>query len=486
MGMKYRCPIMSRVPSIPYKKLVFTFISLLMAFSATAASADILLFDLNVSELEVQGAKAAAAARGENLIVYPDLPDSNRKQIEQYSSREVQVHDRLYEITLEVVKPGLSNSQIVDLYTEESKLSGEEESIRAARAPFIQGYTFDYEDLDKLFAKLAQDKVQLSSVIVSAHAGPGIFQGLVATFSTNQLNHSLQQYVSASHDSIHSLLLWGCYTATLNDLQFWKAAVPSADLIFGFGVIAPSGIRPASGLLLEDVLRKESVLATAPDISMLSKEFEDLQDVKLTSAAAAIKDTYFEVGSNPVPLNTQPSCAKLLAAYTKDQPIYEKYSLAQDDDYENPPADPHHSDLRDYYSAIQEGTGCSLLQSNPSAFSEMPSENNILALIFFDNVRKNFAAYFHDQIAAENDVLAKAGVAADSRFLDFSSDTLTRKTVINQLMVLNVTGPLDDAGQNLASQESNLLIDLNCVPFSWETDEPTPGIKPQDPNCASQ
>jgi hypothetical protein len=481
--MPYRSSIMR---SLYNQKLVFALSSLFMAFSATAASADILLFDLNISELEVQGAKAAAAARGENLIVFPDMPESNRKQIEQYSSREVQTHDRLYEISQEINKPGLSNEKLQSLLTEDSKLSEEEENIRAARAPFIQGYTFDYEDLDKLFAKLAQEKVKLSSVIVSAHAGPGMFQGLVATFSTNQLNHSLQKYITTSGDSIHALLLWGCYTGTLSDLQFWKAAVPTADVIFGFGVIAPSGIRPASGLLLEDVLRKEDALAASPDVSTLSKEFLDLQDVKLTSAAAAINDTYLEVGANPVPLKTQPSCAKLLAAYTKDQSIYEKYSRAQEAGYENPPADTHHSELRDYYSAIQESTGCALVQSNPAAFSEMPSESSILALIFFDNVRKNFGAYFHDELATENEILTKAGAPEDSRFLDFASDTMTRKTILNQLTLLYSTGSLDDAGQNLAAQESSLLIDLNCVPFSWETDEPTPGIKPQTPSCALQ
>jgi hypothetical protein len=460
--------------------------ALLVTLSATGASADILLFDLNISELELQGAKVAATARGEKLIVFPDMPESNRKQIQQYSSREVQVHDRLYEISLELNKSNLTDAQSQALINEDEKLSTEEENIRRAREPFIQGYTFDYEGLDKVFADLAKNKVQLSSVIVSAHAGPGIFQGLVATFSTNQFNQAMQKYITASSPSIRSLLLWGCYTATLSDLQFWKAALPSADMIFGFGVIAPSGIRPASGLLLEDVLRKETVLASIQDVPTLNKEFESLQDVRLTSAAATIGDTYFEVGAKPVPLNTQPSCANLLAAYTKYQPVFEKYSMATEAGYENPPADTHHSNLRDYYSAIQEGTGCSMVQSNPSAFSAMPSESTILALIFFENVRKNFAAYYADEIAAANEALRKSGVSENAVFPKFASDELTRKTISQQVVALYESGDLDAGSKYIADQENSLLVNLNCVPFSWETDEPTPGVKPQAPNCASQ
>jgi len=460
--------------------------ALLVTLSATAASADILLFDLNISELELQGAKAAATARGENLIVFPDMPESNRKQIQQYSSREVQVHDRLYEISLELNKSGLTDAQSQALIEEDGKLSVEEENIRQAREPFIQGYTFDYEGLDKVFADLAKNKVQLSSVIVSAHAGPGIFQGLVATFSSNQLNQAIQKYSAENGTSIHSLLLWGCYTATLNDLQFWKAAIPSADLIFGFGVIAPSGIRPASGLLLEDVLRKEAMLASIQDLPTLNKEFDDLQDVRLTSAAAAIGDTYFEVGAKPVPLNSEPSCANLLAAYSKYQSVFEKYSTATETGYENPPVDTHHSNLRDYYSAIQEGTGCSMVQSNPSAFSGMPSENSILALIFFENVRKNFGAYYADEIAAANEALRKSGVPENAVFPKFASDELTRKTISLQVVALYDSSNLDGVSKTIADQENSLLINLNCVPFSWETDEPTPGVKPQAPNCAPQ
>jgi hypothetical protein len=470
----------------PFFSLLALLTTLLATLSATAASADILLFDLNISELELQGAKAAATARGENLIVYPDMPESNRKQIQQYSSREVQVHDRLYEISLELNKTGVTGDQVQALIIEDQKLSAEEESIRQAREPFIQGYTFDYEGLDKVFTDLAKNKVQLSSVIVSAHAGPGMFQGLVATFSTNQLNQAMQEYAATNTASIHSLLLWGCYTATLNDLQFWKAALPSSDLIFGFGVIAPSGIRPASGLLLEDVLRKEAMLASTQDVPTLSKEFESLQDVLLTSAAATIGDTYFEVGAKPVPLNTQPSCANLLAAYTKYQPVFEKYSTATEAGYENPPADTHHSNLRDYYSAIQEGTGCSLVQSNPSAFSGMPSESTILALIFFENVRKNFAAYYADEIAAANEALRKSGVPENAVFPKFASDELTRKTISLQLVALYNSGDLDAVSKTIADQESSLLVGLSCVPFSWETDEPTPGVKPQAPTCAPQ
>ena len=201
-------------------------ISLFLSFTAKA---DILFLDLNNSAQEVESAKRAARARGENVIVIP-----------------------------------------------------------SSQSPVRQSAGGKKINMDSIKAELRQYDQQgakISSVVVSGHDGNGQFTGEFGTVSSDILEDAFAT-VPNMMQNVRSVLLWGCYTTTLGSLEgHWKSVFPNVAVFAGFDGRAPNNTRPANFSYLEGFLKQDRRLAAETDRRKLLDVAKQIDGFNITQSA---------------------------------------------------------------------------------------------------------------------------------------------------------------------------------------------------------
>ncbi|QLY25314.1 hypothetical protein [Bdellovibrio sp. KM01] len=433
----------------------------ILSFSAQA-HADILFLDLNGNPKEIEAAKAAAAKRGEKVIVIPEVT-------KEMMAKQVKFKELTQKANEQFLKKGCS---VGTAKTEAcATVSKNLNDAMAKENQFRQENELNANTLEKSIAELQKKGVQLSSMVVSGHDGNGHFAGRFGDLTDKDLSDAFTKNPPMG-DSIRSLALWGCYTANISSLSlYWKKSFPKVEVVVGFDRQGPLGNSPANWALLKDFLSKEKDLVQIKDENELQKALKGLDGVRITDAAICVGGKFSSKKLAMDLANVQSMCE---SAYLKDAKIYTCY-LNAEEGCANPPANTSDSDLRRFYEKLQDYAHCKEVLP-PEQQVGVPSPDTMIRLIHYADIKKNFVQNFSREIADYNKLLDKVGAPGELHWGDIQK--MTRAEVLAKLNAtakyLNDKTDEDSALKpefmalknflNLGIQP--VLGDLN-VPFTW-------------------
>ncbi len=399
-----------------------SFALLVLAIFSSAAHADILFVDLNGSDTEIRAATAAAKARGERLVVVPPV------ELRQYA------HDHIPSAVPELAAAAV--------------------------------------------AELEQQGRPLTSVVVSGHSNGKMFFGWSGTIELSDF-HQLAEAHPFMRESLRSVLLWSCYSGTIGNFAVWKKEFPQLAVVFGYSDAAPKAKTAASPALLKEALIGEDHIDDALNLKAARRAVKELSLAQRTYLSALIGECYVGVKTGSLRLDDMlRACPRELARLRDMYTGVQDYFLPeQNSAHVDPPANPHSSELRAFYSYYQTAAAC------VGEDSGIPSRESTLALLFFRTVRRNFAHFYAEDLERVRSELAGVGVTIPS----LDGDTTRQQTLhVHELLVnASLLSSLDDAARTrthaLAQKIDSLLIKLECVPGQWITEEPLSSEKPVAP-----
>ena len=438
--------------------LAFVFASL---GSVNSAKADILFINLHMSSSELKAAQEAAALRGEKVIVIPDAPESVRTE---YGSL-TQKLDKLQ-------KQKSSDKRDQDI-----------EVVQKQLEPIRTKYSVSVEDIKSAVSKVEKNGSKISAFIISGHNSQGAFWGDLGSVSENDLQSVVSNH-PAFGKSVTGVFLWGCYAGSITTAGEWKSIFPNANLVLGFTLSAASAWNPLSAQMLKDGLVKENTLASQKTNKDLTKCFRQVNSFLNGAAGAIVNQCYVSTSVSATSIDdVKKGCETGEKLLQDEEHTYDKYYSAEDPGFENPP-DPHNtaSDLRKYYADLHKWSHC----DNDLIRREVPLT---LALIFFNNIEKNFGAYYRKEITAVNQILKAQGALPGELFPDYSSGLPTRKQAllhVNALSNSNFSGlrPAERKQlEDLSAREEKMISALYCEPPNWITETPSAGYPPVAPGC---
>ncbi len=453
------------------------------ALPLAQARADILMIDLHLSNDEVAAAREAAQDRGEKLVVVPVVSTEIRRQLGDLSFRALRAENREKEGAKKLKAAKAADP--VDP-AEVRRLTQREKELKADLTDLENQKSAIEKKLPNVGSDMIRKAIQgieashhtLTSLIISGHSNGLEFWGDEWEVTRQQIKGILDG-LPASKKSLRSVFLWGCYSAERGDIEWWKSAFPRLQVILGFSDVAPGAGSDASPNLLRDALGREADMARTTDIKSASRVFKSLDDVEETNAAAAINSCYFGTHFAPIRLDSVADCPGAEDALRKGFAVFSS-CFAATSRCPDPPRETHGSDLRQYYTDYLEYAHC---RTQSRYVEGLPPRERVLALIFFANVRGNFALYYKSQIEAANAYLAKHG---GLKFPDLGAKDATRTTILHQLNELRELGPPASRNsdlQKLIGHADTLVGTLDCVPSTWMTEEPESGHSLAAPAC---
>ena len=437
-------------------------VALALFFSLTAR-ADIIFIDLHRSANEVKAAREAAEARGEKLIVlsYEVATDADQKNYQKLADKANAVGKKVDEEQALMNKfsspssPGYSTAKWTrDAY--QAQLDAQAAEIKK----LYDKFTFDKSDLDRALTKIESEHRTLTSLIISGHSNGDQMWGDMGEIDRESLLSVFNMHPKQKA-SLDSVLLWGCYAGKLEGVQWWRKNFPKMDMFGGFAGAAPLAATAASPALLKDLLIKQSTIENQKDVKGLESVFSGLKDVNVTNAALSTNGCYVanvehvgRVRKNLV-ADKNEECAKMEPSIIEKGKVFAKYFKANSTEYDVAPGDPHSdtNPLRAFYNSIQTYDYCpGLLGRVQAAIGVKFDTSTILGMIFFENIRKSYEAYY--------------GVKMGD----------LRRTALAKI---SSPGFKKDPNHNAAVK---LLQELKCVPVSWITTDEWPG-KPEAPDA---
>ncbi len=396
------------------------------------ASADILFLDLNNSPKEIEAAQVAAKQRGEKLIVFPDKPTDYRTDFSSQLSTKLQ--------------------------------------------------------------EMKKDKIQskISSVIISGHNGNGHFTGSKADLSYVELQKIIQSNPELA-ESVDSLYLWGCYTATPGSIiSHWKPTFKNLNVIIGYDGVAPANNSLSGHKFLTDALIKEKKMTIAKTDNELKSIFNDLAHVRNIDASICVSETY-------VSKKKFSSLNKLMEQCNVEESkkwaeVYDCYMDGvkpelpeyQGLDCSDVPTNTSNSKLRDLYNYLQDTSHCDDMIKTHGR-----NRDEIIRLIFSKNVIKNFLENNKECNSHINSFLADSGRAVKvdvQDLLNSKRSEIKKKSSEIAKAVRSEIGRLEMSlsekintqtetvnkltNAHLASRCVSRLDDINylnpeTIPFSW-------------------
>ena len=441
-------------------------ISLALLFSFTAR-ADIIFIDLHHSVGEVNAAREAAEARGEKLIVLSavkptpaDVANYNRLRAEKDFTE-----DKVLEMSALMARfsspkaSGYSTAKkLHDDYL--TKLREQKKTVAA----LYDKYTFNNDDLDRALDKIESEHRTLTSLIISGHSNGNSLWGDEGHIKRADLLEVFGKHPKQKA-TLDSVLLWGCYAGKLGAAKWWHENFPRVDMLAGFAGAAPLAATAASPELLKDILIKQANIEKQTDVKGLEKVFSSLKDVGVTNAAIATQGCYVanieDVGRfrKDTRSDKNEECAKAEALVLAKAQVFAKYYRATTLEYATARGDPHSSanPLRSVYNYMQTYDYCPGMMDRIGKAIGIPIDTNmVLGMIYFENVRKNYEAYYHVKMGAN------------------------RKEVLEKMAS---PGFKNDRNHGAAVK---ILLNLDCLPFSWITGPPDGVPETPDSSCLDE
>jgi len=303
----------------------------------------------------------------------------------------------------------------------------------------------DYEttQLTSKLIELAKQGVRPRALIVSGHHSKNEgFWGTNGEASLYYIGKILpkegQEGYQEAHDffaSLQSLYLWGCYTGQLGNayrlLNGENAAFPNTKYVVGFGEKGPLNTDPLSGRMLKELLLKESQLraATAEQTFALLKTIPSYQQRDLLIHKGS---TFFSQAG----AISQEQFVRSCSEESRKEALKKSIQLIWDYYWNRVgplPDNTAKSDLRSAYEDLQRNNFCFKMGAVDLSkhFGEVPVPSNVVRLIFYKTVIKNFAHLYANHLSYAEKELAAHGIT-QLEFLPYI-DQVERGEVMRRL-----------------------------------------------------
>lgn len=444
------------------------YIFLLFAF-CRAASADIVFFDFNDGPQEIEAVKRAARARGEKVHVFPTV------------SPDVSV--RLRHLRGELRQVGQQYSRAAT-QAQRQQFERRFREIENQRMQLMGGARFDAARAKEALRSLSAKGIKVSTLVLSGHDGNNNFSGTFGGLHSNDLKEALKEMPELA-SNIKSLFLAGCYTATPGSLEYnFKDAMPNLRSVAGYPGSAPNNERGAGHQFLERFLKGEERLARAKTPNEVKAVAGSMipGDVSTTAAICLPNKKYFKQGQYRDLEQEWKNCGPLFDKLAANRETLMCYMNARPG-CEMPPAETQSGPLREYYTALQAAQPCRHNPEFAARAGELFDGETMIRLMYFKNVRKNFAEHYKNELEQSKDVLIKAGYPQELAGQVTKVKDLDRRETLDMIRKLEEfqnsqaqleIGEDEKSVARLASMEivqslKDHLVQLspNCVPFHW-------------------
>ncbi|MBK9323947.1 MAG: hypothetical protein IPM97_13560 [Bdellovibrionaceae bacterium] len=286
-------------------------------------------------------------------------------------------------------------------------------------------YTSQYEtiQLTTELVELAKQGVRPRALVVSGHHSKNEgFWGTNGEASLYYIGKILPKQGEEGYQeareffaSLQSVYLWGCYTGQLGHvyrlLNGENAAFPNTKYVVGFGEKGPLNTDPLSGRMLKDVLLKESQLrnGTTEQTYTLLKTIPSYQQRDLLIH----KGTTFV---SKIGAMTQEQFIRSCADSSRKEVLKNSIQLIWDYYWNRIgpiPENTSKSELREAYENLQRNSYCIKMGAVDLSkhFGEVPSPSNVIRLIFYKNIIRNFSRLYAEHLSYTEKELAAHGIS---------------------------------------------------------------------------
>lgn len=221
----------------------------------------VVFLNTNGSINEVNAARDAACRAGKGFVV---LPENTADMIRVYTNHRENLNE------------------IFERY-EDAETDEEREEIRNEYFEAERTYTRISADLERVgpeslrseIRSMAERGIAVDTLIASGHDGGGSISGVSGGINKYEIRDILQQEYADRPDLLaqfNHVLLWGCYTTTEYEVNFWKSSFPDLDMIAGFLGSGPADDKLASSTIIRDLIRNSERLTTLDDEANVRRE----------------------------------------------------------------------------------------------------------------------------------------------------------------------------------------------------------------------
>lgn len=365
------------------------------------------------------------------------------------------------------------------------------------------------ETLKTILAEVEESNI--SNIVMSGHDGGGHFAGKDGDISKINIANSLGDYPKLTA-SVKSLVLRGCYSATMGQVQSqmtddWRILFPNLQFVAGYSDSAESSEKPQSKEFVEDMLSLEAEFLQATDLDKINGTFKKLGLYNQMNAAVWMKpcnecdlnkaDSGVYVTSGLVKKN-QPAISiaderdRCMAIADKIVPHLEVVANFYNGDkagFERPPKEHQGTSLRAAYTFLRQNEHCLPILAPEQAEAFNP--DRIIRLIYFDYMVSNFQDHY--PAAPIQELIAKHMPKEWQEPLKYPDLKTATRLEINQFVAnlegasahlyQSATSPDSAEGQIAKklfthSQRMNAALSNLMpfhVPFSWVS-EPHAGV----------
>jgi len=488
-----------------------------LCFYLIPSYGDILFVNLNMSPLERRAVERGAQARGEKVVILPNLAPVDRNKAEDLASKLIAI-----DVSLSKLKkscpfitdsfendddaPSLtsyftyacSSQKDYNLY---EKLKAERDAIDVKWNDLRQKYKLDNTQLEEtLSSQGLQGK--FSSLVVSGHH-TDVYSGKFGNINEKNLVSYLKNNPSFQ-SNLKSVYLWGCYSNTRRQAKKWHEALPAVQFIGGFDNKAPLGTNKLSSIVLESSLKKEKeIVAVAsqskkPDDVMknLQSSIKKIEAINQVPSAFCVNDYYVTKKSASSIVAVRSCSPEIVKDIQQGHDLYLKY-LKGEKDFEYVPESTSSSPLRKYYTLLRQNSDC----KEVSQLADVEMER-VIRLIFFNTVSENFAKYFLDTVSSINEYADDFGFdpvgfpgLINGKYS--RADVLKFVAQIQDLVVKSKTSIAEKVQKTMLEkpkekwrvdqlqefstsikffegQATSMMRDFTAIPLSWLESEETP------------
>jgi hypothetical protein len=267
-------------------------IALLILFSYSALACNrsvnskkaVLFVDTNAGYSEIRAAKEAACSRGEKFILIPDNDISKIKEVEQAYAKKFWHEKNTIRVCADT---GWNSGACQNMRDKEKELKQAFSDKKKALVKDPNFKKVNNDNIKEKLKELAQEGVKPQSLIMSGHNGGSDISGVMGLVEKQEVLSDMNDVYKDQPELLsefNSLLLWGCWTNTMDKTTAHKLEMPSLDVIAGFHGMGPLNIYEASPTLMKSVLLKEDQMARASGPTSLKRVIDGLDNVHYTLA----------------------------------------------------------------------------------------------------------------------------------------------------------------------------------------------------------
>lgn len=462
---------------------LFIYFIIFLALPFSAARADVLFLDVNNSPKEIEAAEKAAKKSGRKLVVVPDVDKETRARLNDLQRRSNDIQDQKIDICTKAGRNTPECAQITEKYRE----------IRTAFEALQAEHKISPSLIEAEIAKRARENKPFSTMIISGHDGTGEFSGVFGEITDQEISGLIAKYPTQAN-SLRSLHLWGCYTTSPGSLlNNWLHHFPHLSLVSGYDDQAPLNDKPYGWKYLAGVLEKEDELMQATDAKKLQRLLKQIPGANQTHAAIYACGSFASNGDYYELADLALKCDNFISEVKRLADPYLCFKNAKEPGCENPPDQTSQGPVREFYEALHKADACRNLEIGDWDNMDF-NRDEVLRLIFYKEVKVNFARIYGKDLEEIDQYMDKMGVDPKARFKNVGE--MSRKEMMEAMEALGKylqtkTGhefPLDERSKGsqikpkakdlsaeikplvaLHRSISRTLVNLNsfCVPFNW-------------------